>query len=145
MELLIPIAVALVSLYVGYLLRGLVEKRRRKNSLVHGRLDSIDAAISHIDRAGMHLYGFKDAGPGRRREWAVMRTDELHSTGSRLIPAGLYAATALGEETLATTIREAADLLNSLEEGYDATVFEELETKLDQAHTQYEALSGMLA
>ena len=135
METLGPILATIVALAVGYLLGGLGQRRRRKNSLVDERLSAIDETLNLLQTLRVKLV--------RDQPQAVA----LYSERAGVAEAGIAAADALAGRKLATRslaarIREALALLEPLEpdDKIDALVAD----KLAEARREYEVLRTKL-
>ena len=143
------VLVALVSLYGGYLLRGLAERRSGKRALVRERLEAIQDGITHISRIRASITGgqAEAAGgvpEGQRRETAKQIGD-LHAEGAGVIQDGISAAEALKAWDLAAAMGEALGLLGTAATSPRSDqLSRELGDKLGQIRKLYEALLDQL-
>ena len=149
MDVLAPILGAVVSLVVGYLLGGFVERLRRWGSLVDDRIRAVGDAITYAERIRSNLgVGHTERAPGVApgpQHRTPARIGELHSGYAGVIQAGVTAAAALDASDLATLIGDARDLVASLAPKRDHKITVELVAKLREARREYEALRTKLA
>ena len=137
--------VALVSLYGGYLLRGLAERRSGKRALVHERLDAIHDGITHSSRIRASITGGQAEAAGgvpesQRRETAKQIGD-LYAEGAGVVQDGIFAAEALEAWDLAVAMGEALGLLGTAATSPRSDQLSgELGAKLGQIRKLYEAL-----
>ena len=148
MDKLIPFLVGLVSLCVGYLLRGLTENRSRKPSLVRDRLDTIHQAIAHLARmraeiGAVHAQGLA-AAPDEQVLQSTKRIGELNVAGTGIVQDGESAADALGASDLVEAFKQAVTLLAGAI-ATPKTSTASLASKLAEIRKMYEALRDQLA
>ena len=146
---LVPIAVGLVTLYVGYLLGGLRERQRRKSSLVDDRLATIRAALSHMAQVRTTITQAlrEDASgiPDEQRTVTTQRMTDVRTEGSGLVQDAHYAARALGGLDLADAMNAVTQVLGTAaERGRFETLGDDYGAKLNTARQLYEALRDKL-